>query len=71
VAQRVGRGTAVLFHDRGTRRGEWSAARPEPPPRQRHGTHFTRWEGNIQYTVKKYDAWVLRIGASHAILSKR
>ena len=28
VAQRVGRGTALLFHDRGTRRGEWSAARP-------------------------------------------
>jgi len=27
VAQRVGRGIAVLFHDRGTRRGEWSAAR--------------------------------------------
>ena len=28
VAQRVGRGIAVLLHDRGTRRGEWSAARP-------------------------------------------
>ena len=28
VAQRVGRGTALLFHDRGTRRCEWSAARP-------------------------------------------
>jgi len=28
VTQRVGRGIAVLFHDRGTRRGEWSAARP-------------------------------------------
>jgi len=28
VAQRVGRGTALLFHDRGTRRGEWSAASP-------------------------------------------
>jgi len=27
VAQRVGRGVALLFHDRGTRRGEWSAAR--------------------------------------------
>ena len=27
VAQRVGRGIALLFHDRGTRRGEWSAAR--------------------------------------------
>jgi len=28
MAQRVGRGIAVLFHDHGTRRGEWSAARP-------------------------------------------
>jgi len=28
VAQRVGKSIALLFHDRGTRRGEWSAARP-------------------------------------------
>jgi len=28
VAQRVGRGIALLFHDRGTTRGEGSAARP-------------------------------------------
>jgi len=28
VAQTVGRGIALLFHDRGTRRGEWSATRP-------------------------------------------
>jgi len=28
MAQRVFRGIAVLFHDSGTRRGEWSAARP-------------------------------------------
>ena len=28
VAQRVGTGIALLFHDRGTRRGECSAARP-------------------------------------------
>ena len=28
VAHRVGRGIALLFHDRGTRRGEWSAVRP-------------------------------------------
>ena len=28
MAQRVSRGIALLFHDRGTRRGEWSAARP-------------------------------------------
>ena len=27
VAQRVRRGIVLLFHDRGTRRGEWSAAR--------------------------------------------
>ena len=39
VAQRVGRGIALLFHDRGTRRGEWSAARPGrtlPPGRTRY-----------------------------------
>ena len=28
MAQRVGRGIALLFHDRGTRRDEWSAASP-------------------------------------------
>ena len=28
MAQRVGRGIALLFHDNGTRRGEWSASRP-------------------------------------------
>ena len=28
MAQRVGRGITLLFHDRGTRRGEWSVARP-------------------------------------------
>ena len=28
MAQRVGRDIALLFHVRGTSRGEWSAARP-------------------------------------------
>ena len=28
MAQRMGRGIDLLFHDRGTRRGEWSVARP-------------------------------------------
>jgi len=44
VAERVGRGIALLFHDRGTRRAECSAARPGrilPPPRVIPGTHFT------------------------------
>jgi len=39
VAQRVSKGIAVLFHDRGTRRGEWSAARPGrtlPPGKTRY-----------------------------------
>jgi len=39
VAQRVGRGIALLFHDRGTRGGEWSAARPVhtlPPGKKRY-----------------------------------
>jgi len=39
VAQRVGRGIVLVFHDRGTRRGEWSAARPGqtlPPGKSRY-----------------------------------
>jgi len=39
VAQRVGRGIALLFHDRGTRRGEWSAVSPGrtlPPGKSRY-----------------------------------
>ena len=39
MAQRVGRGIALLFHDRGTRRGEWSAASPGrtlPPGKTRY-----------------------------------
>ena len=39
VAQKVGRGIALLFHYRGTRRGEWSAARPGrtlPPGKKRY-----------------------------------
>jgi len=42
VAQRVGRGIALLFHDRGTRMGWGSAARPGSLyPWERPGTHFT------------------------------
>jgi len=48
VAQRVGRGVALLFHDRGTRR-RWevrSTPRPHFSPRERSGTQFTGgWEG--------------------------
>ena len=39
MAQRVGRGIALLFLDRGTRGGEWSAARPGrtlPPGKTRY-----------------------------------
>ena len=42
VAQRVGRGISLLFHDRGTRRGEWSTARPGrtlPPGKTRYPFH--------------------------------
>ena len=42
VAQKVGRGIALLFHDRGTRRGEWSAASPGrtlPPGKNRYPLH--------------------------------
>ena len=47
MAQRVGRGIALLFHDRSIRRGEWSAARPALTlPRERTSTHFTGgWVG--------------------------
>ena len=42
MAQGVYKGIVLLIHDRGTRRGEWSAACPGPTlPRERHGTHFT------------------------------
>jgi hypothetical protein len=48
VAQRVGRGIALLFHYHGTRRG-WvvsSMPRPHFTPRERPGTHFTGgWVG--------------------------
>ena len=39
VTQRVGRNIALPFHDHGTRRGEWSAARPGrilPPGKNRY-----------------------------------
>ena len=39
VAQRVSRGIALLLHNRGTRRGEWSETRPGrtlPPGRTRY-----------------------------------
>jgi len=47
VAQRVGKGIALLFHDCGTRRGERSAACPAAHyPQERPGTHFTGgWVG--------------------------
>ena len=48
VAQRVGRGIALLFHDRGTRR--WVSGQQYAPaalyPQERPGTHFTGgWVG--------------------------
>ena len=41
VAQRVGRGIALLFHDRGTRRGGVVSSTPRPhfTPGERPGTH--------------------------------
>ena len=39
MAHWVSKGIALLFHDRGTRRGEWSAARPGrtlPPGKTRY-----------------------------------
>ena len=41
MALRVGRGIALLFHDRGTRRDEWSAERPGRTLSQEKAvTHF-------------------------------
>jgi len=42
MSQRVDRGIAVLSHDRGTRRGKWSAAcrgRTLPPGKTRYPLH--------------------------------
>ena len=54
VAQRVGRRIALLFHDRGTRRG-WvvsSTPRPHFTPGERSGTHFTEgWVGPRSWSV--------------------
>jgi len=49
VAQRVGRGIALIFHDRSTRRG-WVSGQQHAPAalylRERPGTHFTGgWVG--------------------------
>ena len=47
VALRVGRGIALLFRDRSTRKSEWSAARPGrtlPPGKSRH-TFYRRLGG--------------------------
>jgi len=56
VAQRVGRGVTVLFHDRGTRRGWVVSSTPWPHfnPRERPGTHFTvGWVGPILVSCEK------------------
>ena len=48
VAQRVGRGIALLFHDRGTRRWWVVSSTPQThfTPGERHGTHLTGgWVG--------------------------
>ena len=73
VAQRVGRGIALLFHDRGTRRG-WvvsSTSWQHFTPGERPGTHFTGgWVGPragleelkisslpVQPVVSRYTDW--------------
>jgi len=47
VAQRVGRGTALLFHDRGTRRGWAGSSMPRP--------HFT--PGKTRYPFYRRLGW--------------
>ena len=49
MAQRVGKGIALLFHDRGTRRGSLVSSKPWPhfTPKKRPGTHYTGgWVGS-------------------------
>jgi hypothetical protein len=62
VAQRVGRGIALLFHDRGTRRGV-SGQQHAPAtlhPRERPGTHFTVfliyfiYYHSVMYRINEY-----------------
>jgi len=53
VAQRVGRGIAPLFHDRGTIRGKWSAAltgRSLPPGKTRYSLY--RRLGGIKFRIQ-------------------
>jgi len=76
VAQRVGRGVALLFHDRGTRTGV-SGQQHVPAllyPRERPGTHFTGgWVGptisldgrkirsrTVQSIGSRYTDWATR-----------
>jgi hypothetical protein len=55
VVQRVGRGIAILFNDLGTRRGEWSAARPgrtfTPGKDQVPIVQKARWASGPVWTV--------------------
>ena len=48
MTQRVGRVIALLLHDRGTRRGEWSAARPGRtlPPGKTQYPLYRRLDGH-------------------------
>jgi len=65
VAQRVGRCIALLFHDRGTRRGEWSAARPGrtlPPGKTRDPLYRRLWNRTID--IFDYDTANTPPGAS-------
>ena len=74
MAQRVGIGIALLFHDRGTRGGEWSAARPgRTLPREGPGTRFTNYRRALicLWQVKyKVENWVLIIPGVHNVAEK-
>jgi len=59
VAQRVGRNIALLFHDRGTRRGEGSAAGPGrtlPPGKTRYPLYS--WLGRPQVRYGRAENFV-------------
>ena len=59
MAQRVGRGIALLFHDRGTRTGEWSAVCPgrTSPPGKTLYPLYSRLGGRYIY-IYIYDIYV-------------
>jgi len=59
LAQRVGRDIALIFHDRGTRRGKWSAVRSgRTLPPGKTGYPFYRRLGGPQGRSGLAEKWI-------------